>query len=57
MDFHRNPPILAKRHSNMELLRIVAMLMILTLHTRYDGILSVYDGTIDASHIARFFFE
>ena len=45
------------RQSNIELLRIIAMLMVLTLHTRYDGILSVYDGTIDASHITRFFFE
>lgn len=31
--------------------------MILVLHTRYDGILSTYDGTIDASHILRFLFE
>lgn len=45
------------RQSNIELLRIVAMVMILILHTRYDGILSVYDGVIDASHICRFFFE
>lgn len=45
------------RKSNIELLRVIAMLMILVLHTRYDGILSVYDGIIDASHIMRFLFE
>lgn len=31
--------------------------MVLVLHTRYDGILSVYDGSIDASHVFRFMFE
>lgn len=45
------------RKSNIELLRIVAMLMVLVLHTRYDGILSVYGGIVDASHISKFLFE
>lgn len=31
--------------------------MILTLHTRFEGIESVYDGVIDANHIARFSFQ
>jgi len=38
-----------QRDSNIELLRVVAMMMILTLHTRFEGIESVYDGVIDAS--------
>lgn len=46
-----------RRKSNIELLRVVAMLMILTLHTRFEGIESCYDGVIDANHIARFSFQ
>lgn len=46
-----------KRKSNIELLRVVAMLMILVLHTRYNGIETVYDGVIDASHFMLFLFE
>lgn len=33
------------------------MLMILVLHARFDGILTVYDGSIDLSHITQFSFE
>ena len=33
------------------------MLMILLLHTRYDGILSVYDGTLNLNKILIFLFE
>lgn len=33
------------------------MLMILELHTRYNGIEAVYDGVIDASHFMLFLFE
>lgn len=46
-----------QRDSNIELLRIVAMLMILTLHTRFEGIEAVYDGIIDANHLCRFSFQ
>ena len=46
-----------QRDSNIELLRVVAMMMILTLHTRFEGIESVYDGVIDANHISRFSFQ
>ena len=45
------------RHSNIELLRIVAVLFILTLHTRFEGILAVYEGGIDINHICRFIFQ
>lgn len=40
-----------QRKSNIELLRVLAMLMILVLHTRFDGIESVYEyeGLFDAS--------
>lgn len=54
---HLTAPRKSLRKSNIELLRIIGMLMILVLHTRYDGILSTYDGSIDASHILRFLFE
>lgn len=47
----------AERRSNIELLRILAMFMILVLHTSYDGVLSWYDGVIDASHVTRFLFQ
>lgn len=33
------------------------MMMVLVLHTRYDGISAVYDGGMDASHFFRFLFE
>lgn len=46
-----------ERDSNIELLRIIAITMVLVMHTRFDGILSVYDGMIDASHVMRFAFE
>lgn len=46
-----------ERDSNVELLRILAISMVLVMHTRFDGILSVYDGVVDASHIMRFAFE
>lgn len=46
-----------QRDSNIELLRVVAMLMILTLHTRFEGIEAVYDGIVDANHLCRFSFQ
>lgn len=46
-----------QRQTNIELLRVISMLMILVLHTRYDGILSVYDGTINLNKICQFLFE
>lgn len=45
------------RDSNIELLRIVSMLMILTLHSRFEYIQASYDGIIDANHICKFLFE
>lgn len=63
-DIQINPPpckiqheLKGQRQSNIEFLRILAMLMILTLHTRFEGIESVYDGGIDANHICRFSFQ
>lgn len=41
----------------MELLRMIAMFMILVLHARFEGILAVYDGTVDMNHATRFLFE
>lgn len=46
-----------ERDSSVELLRIVAITFVLILHTRFDGILSVYDGSLTLSHICRFAFE
>ena len=46
-----------QRQTNIELLRVISMLMILLLHTRYDGILSVYDGTLNLNKILIFLFE
>ena len=45
------------RSSNIELLRIIAITFVLILHTRFDGILSVYDGNLTPSHVCRFTFE
>lgn len=45
------------RNSNVELLRIIAITFILILHTRFDGIMSVYDGELTLSHVCRFAFE
>ena len=45
------------RNSNFELLRIVSMFMILTLHSRFEDIVANYDGIIDANHVCKFFFE
>lgn len=45
------------RSSNIELLRIIAITFVLILHTRFDGILAVYDGGLTLSHICRFAFE
>ena len=46
-----------QRKTNIELLRIISMLMILVLHTRYNGILSVYDGPITLNKFFLFLFE
>ena len=46
-----------QRQTNIELLRVISMLMILLLHTRYDGILSVYEGTLNLNKILIFLFE
>lgn len=46
-----------QRKSNIELLRVVAMLMILVLHTRFDGIEAVYECAFDAGHFMIFLFE
>ena len=46
-----------QRQTNIELLRVISMLMILLLHTRYDGILSVYEGTLNFNKILIFLFE
>ena len=43
------------RNSNFELLRIVSMFMILTLHSRFEDIVANYDGIIDANHVCKFF--
>lgn len=51
------PPHNQLRLSNIELLRIVAMLMILVLHVQVDGIESTYDDTIDINHFTSFLFE
>lgn len=45
------------RDSNIELLRIVSMLMILTLHSRFEYIQASYDGVINANHFCKFLFE
>lgn len=47
----------SQRNSSVELLRIIAITFVLILHTRFDGILSVYDGALTISHIVRFAFE
>ena len=46
-----------KRKSNIELLRVISMIMILVLHIRYDGILVVYDRTMGVGSIFTFLFE
>ena len=43
------------QNSNFELLRIVSMFMILTLHSRFEDIVANYDGIIDANHVCKFF--
>ena len=57
MNIQANNYVNKQRDSNIELLRIVAMLMILTLHTRFEGIEAMYDGIIDANHLCRFSFQ
>lgn len=46
-----------QRLTNIELLRVISMLMILVLHTRYNGILSVYGDTINLNVFLQFLFE
>lgn len=56
VDFDKNKSV-ARRETNVELLRIIAITFVLILHTRFDGILSVYDGEFTLSHFLRFLFE
>lgn len=45
------------RQSNIEALRILAMLMILVLHTRVNGIDTVSDGVVNTNNFMSFIFE
>ena len=45
------------RKSNIELVRIVAMLMILVLHTRSSSTLTLYDRAVDVNVITQFIFQ